>query len=124
MKNYASTIITVVTVFIATYAFHQISSAGNGHLIGLQGRISALELENKMYQAQNRLLQDQVNDVEAQLANRSTKTYEQGFADAINRSKDQNWVDGYHAGIAQNGIENIYSTPMPTPISPAAPANK
>ena len=108
-----------ITILPAYYALYSSAFIDNAKVVELNGKVAALELSNKIYEGQNRLLEDQLNDVGTELLLRPARTYEQGFADALSRSKQSDWVDGYHAGVAQmNGSDLLI--PSPIQVVPAA----
>lgn len=57
---------------------------------------------------ENRIMHDQINDM--QFAISSSRTYEEGVTDGVNKAKNADWIDGYHKGISQNASPLYSST--------------
>lgn len=64
-----------------------------------RGEINALKLQEKLYQCENRLLEDQLREYEYKAS--STRTYEEGLTQGLVRSASTGYVDGYHAAMSQ-----------------------
>lgn len=80
---------------ITSIAF--VASAGLNYL--QIGKINGFVLQEKLIQAENRLLKDQIRDLDGKIAR--DRTYEQGLTDGLVRSKSVGYVDGYHSAMAQ-----------------------
>jgi hypothetical protein len=65
------------------------------YVFSLQGKLNASVLDCRLLEAQNRLLKDQVFELEAK------RTYEEGLSDGLVRSGQVGYQDGYHAAITQ-----------------------
>lgn len=65
-----------------------------------RGEINAMRLEQKLYQSENRLLKDQIQEYAYKAT--TTRTYEEGLTDGLMRARNIGYTDGYHAAIAQN----------------------
>jgi hypothetical protein len=79
-----------------------------------QGEINALTLRSEFLNSENRLLKDQVNELENLLPRKAT--YEQGLTDGLIRSATAGYTDGYHAAIQQISQQKEYEA---TNIIPA-----
>jgi CDGSH-type Zn-finger protein len=58
-----------------------------------------LKLSNTLYQSENRLLKDQLTEVENK--SRRERTYEEGLTEGLVRSNNRGYTDGYHAAMNQ-----------------------
>jgi hypothetical protein len=68
-----------------------------------QGSINAYKVQEKLYEAEGRILKDEVYVLDQMLSNKKSEpTYEEGLADGLQRSTSIGYVDGYHAAISQN----------------------
>lgn len=68
-----------------------------------QGIINSYRLQEKLYEAEGRILKDEVHVLDQLLTNeKAGPTYEEGLADGLQRSTSIGYVDGYHAAISQN----------------------
>ena len=70
------------------------------------GQINSFRLQEKISQAENRLLKDQINELEFKIT--TTRTYDEGLMDGLYRKNNQGYVDGYHAAISQAEDEKYY----------------
>lgn len=64
-----------------------------------RGEINAMKLQEKLYQCENRLLEDQLREYEYKAT--TSRTYEEGLTEGLVRSSSVGYTDGYHAAMAQ-----------------------
>lgn len=67
-----------------------------------QGEINSLKLKVELTDATSNLLRDEVSELERK------KTYDEGLADGLTRSKSIGYVDGYHSAMANVEEQKAY----------------
>lgn len=64
--------------------------------------VTMLNHEIELHKTEAQVLRDQMADMAYQFS--SQKTYEEGVADGVDRSKNEDWVAGYHFCCEQFGM--------------------
>ena len=77
--------------------FYHLITVGN-----LEKQTTLLKHEATLHKTEAQILRDQVADMTYQFSSR--KTYEEGVADGVDRSKNEDWVAGYHFCCEQFGM--------------------
>lgn len=73
----------------------------------------ALEERAKLLEFANKILEEQIADINSQLImERSGPTYDDGVRDGIMNSKSQEYMAGYHKGIADQGYHILVNDQM------------
>jgi hypothetical protein len=67
-----------------------------------------LKHEVALYQGEAQILRDQIADMTYQWS--SKRTYEQGVADGLDHSKNDDWKSGYHYAVEQFASEDKVSS--------------
>ena len=69
------------------------------YLCYLQGENNSLKMSKILYESENRLLKDQIHEMESKSV--SARTYEEGLTEGLIRSNNRGYTDGYHAAMSQ-----------------------
>lgn len=88
MKRFAIPVMSVIVVAVSGFLVYRV-----------QGENNAMKINVVLHESENRLLKDQIHDLEHKM--QSARTYEEGLTDGLMRSNNRGYTDGYHAAMNQ-----------------------